>query len=260
MNTPVSFSTYSDALRRAVASRDGLSGLVLLGSAADSGEYRRDEWSDHDFFAVAAPGHGAQTREPLDWLPFPERIVLTAREGDIGFVAVYDDGHVFEFAVAEATELNGAIANDASVVLDDSTNGTAALVEQARTRALESDRFNPENDARLTLVKLLIGVGRVRRGEVLAGGQMIRTWAVKHLAMAIRGRDQSESSARDTIDALRRFEKDYPSAAARIAHTLDQPLENAARGLFELTREILEPEWPGFPTTAADAIARRLGW
>ena len=26
--------------------------------------------------------------------------MLTAREGEIGFVAVYDDGHVFEFALA----------------------------------------------------------------------------------------------------------------------------------------------------------------
>lgn len=260
MSASTPFSNYTRELAKCVAARDGLSGLVLLGSAADSAEHRRDEWSDHDFFAIAAAGRGQGIRDRLDWLPFPERIVLTAREGEIGFVAVYDDGHVFEFAAAEASELSGAIANDASVVLDDDEGTTAALIAQSRARAEASDRFDPENDARLVLVKLLIGVGRVRRGEVLAGGQFIRTWAVNHVVRALRGRRRSASYARDAIDPLRRLEADEPVAAARIAAALDQPLERAARDLFALTRELLEPGWEGFPSEAADAVAHRLGW
>ena len=37
-------------------------------------------------------------------------------------------------------------------------------------------------------------------------------------------------------------------------------MEDAARALFHLTREILEPGWDEFPTRAADAVAMRLGW
>jgi len=110
-------------------------------------------------------------------------------------------------------------------------------------------------------VKLLIGAGRARRGEVLNGGQLVRGWAVQLLVRAIRGRfAESSTTLRDTIDPMRRFEADFPEWAARIAALLEAPVEDAARGLFSLAREVLEPGWPEFPTRAADAVAGRLGW
>ncbi|HEX5729934.1 hypothetical protein, partial [Microbacterium sp.] len=199
------FEALSKGLADRVQAADGLFGLVLLGSASDDAADRRDEWSDHDFFALIEPGRGADVRPDLSWLPEQDRIVLTAREGEIGFVAVYEDGHVFEFAVAEVDELADAVAGDATVVIDDAEGTVAGLIERARAKAAASDRFDPENDARLMLVKLLIGVGRVRRGEVLNGGQFIRTSAVQHLVRAIRGRFAERSTTlRDTIDPLRR--------------------------------------------------------
>jgi hypothetical protein len=35
---------------------------VLLGSASDEAAARRDEWSDHDFFALIASGRGPEVR------------------------------------------------------------------------------------------------------------------------------------------------------------------------------------------------------
>ena len=84
---------------------------------------------------------------------------------------------------------------------------------------------------------------------------------MRHLVRAIRGRYADRSTTlRDTIDPLRRFEMDFPDEAASIARILDAPVEDAARGLFQLSRELLEPGWPSFPSRAADAVARRLGW
>ena len=255
------FDALSAGLAQGVRQREGLFGLVLLGSASDEGSERRDEWSDHDFFALAEPGRGAEVRPDLSWLPDQDRLVLTAREGEIGFVAVYDDGHVFEFAFSEVEELAGAVAGDATVVLDDGDASVAHLIERARAKAAASDSFDPSNDARLLLVKLLIGVGRARRGEVLNGGQFVRGWAVQQFVRAIRGRFAASSTTlRDTIDPMRRFERDFPQWAARIAALLEAPVEEAARGLFDLAREILEPDWPAFPSRAADAVAARLGW
>ena len=255
------FAELSTGLAESVRERDGLIGLVLLGSASEAGAMRRDEWSDHDFFALIEAGRGAEIRPALDWLPDSERIALTAREGEIGFVAVYDDGHVFEFAFSEAGELDGSLAGDATVLVDDDAGTTATLIEQAGERADAGDRFDPANDARLVLVKLLIGVGRARRGEVLNAGIFIRSWAVQLLVRAIRGRFADRSTAlRDTIDPVRRFERDFPDWAARIAAAIEAPVEDAARGLFDLTREILEPGWDEFPSRAADAVAARLGW
>jgi len=255
------FDALSAGLAEGVRARDGLIGLVLLGSASDEAFGRRDEWSDHDFFAIVEDGRGAEVRPDLSWLPDRDRIVLTAREGEIGFVAVYDDAHVFEFALSEAGELAGAVAGDATVVVDDERGTTAALIERARARAESADRFDPGNDVRLVLVKLLIGVGRVRRGEVLNGGQFIRQWAVQHLVRAIRGRfAEASGSLRDAIDPVRRFERDHPQWGARIAAALERPAEDAARELLAFMREVLEPGWDAFPSRAADAVAQRLGW
>lgn len=260
MTNPERYENLSRGLADGVRSRDGLSGLALLGSASDEARYRRDEWSDHDFFAVVEAGLGPQIRPDLSWLPDQARLVLTAREGEIGFVAVYDDGHVFEFAFSDVEELAGAVAGDATVVVDDAAGSTAALIERARGRAVSADRFDPDNDARLVLVKLLIGVGRVRRGEVLNGGAFIRQWAVQHLVRAIRGRfPDSSTSLRDTIDPLRRFEQDFPQWAERIADAAARPPEDAARAIFDMLGELREG-WPEFPTRAADAVADRLGW
>lgn len=255
------FAEISTGLADAVRAHDDMIGLAFLGSASDSAAARRDQWSDHDFFAITTPGRGALVRPDLSWLPDPHRIVLTAREGDIGFVAVYDDARVLEFALADAAELSGALADAATVVVDDDEGSTASLIASARARARARDEFDPANDVRLVLVKLLIGTGRARRGETLAAGSLVRQWAVEHLVRAIRGRRGSgEGSARDIIDPVRRFDVDFPSEAARIAAAAAAPVEVAAEELFALTREFLEPGWEEFPTTAADAVARRLGW
>lgn len=258
---PDAFDALSADLAEGVRADDRLLGLVLLGSASESGRMRRDEWSDHDFFALVHRGRGAEARESLDWLPSPSSRVLLAREGDIGFAVLFADGHLLEFALAEIDELSGAVAGDASVVVDDEAGSAAGLIGGAQRRAEASDRFDPANDAALFLVKLLVGVGRVRRGERLNGGQFVRQWAVQHLVRAVRGRFAAAStSRRDIIDPLRRFEDDFPAEGARVAEILDSPVEEAARGLFDLAREMLEPGWGQFPAAAADAVAARLGW
>ncbi|AXG14494.1 hypothetical protein [Intrasporangium calvum] len=260
MTAPERFEELSRGLAEGVRTRDGLIGLVLLGSSSDEARHRRDEWSDHDFFALTAAGRGAQLRPDLSWLPDRDRVVLTAREGEIGFVAVYDDAHVFEFAYSDAEELAGAVAGEATILVDDAQGTTAGLVERARARASAADGLDAVNDAKLVLVKLLIGTGRVRRGEVLNGGMFIRQWAVGHLVSAVRGRfADSSTSLRDRIDPVRRFERDFPEWGGRIADAVAQPADDAACALFQVFRG-LEDGWSEFPSRAADVVAKRLNW
>ena len=255
----VGFARRSAALAEVARSRDGFAGLVLLGSSSDAAERRRDEWSDHDFFMLAHPGSEAAVRDVEAWLPDPDRLVLVAREGEIGFAAVYDDGHVFEFAAATADELAEALATgDVGIPVDDGP--AAELVAASQARVLAAPPPDPANDARLVLVKLLIGVGRERRGESLVAGQFVHGWAVNHFARAVRARLPVTGSVRDDIDPVRRFERDYPELGAALRAALGAPVEDAARGLFDLLRATLEPGWDDFPSRAADVVAARLGW
>lgn len=255
------FERLTASLTAAVREHPALGGLVFLGSSSQEAASRRDEWSDHDFFALAKPGAAAAARRQLDWLPDQEHLVLTAREGEIGFVAVYADGHVLEFAVAESAELAGALAEEATVAVDDADGSTRRLIAEARSRVAGMPGADALNDTRLVLVKLLIGTGRLRRGEAINGGQFIRQWAVKHLIAAIRARS-GDAVVGDTagIEPTRRFEAKFHEVASDIEAAIAQPAELAAKSLFELTRRVLEPGWDEFPSEAADAVARRLGW
>lgn len=257
------FQKLTDALQRVCQQRDGVIGLVLLGSTADA--ERRDEWSDHDFFVLIEPGTEEANRAAIDWLPEPERIAIAAREGAFGFSVVYDDGHIFEFAVATPSELESAPMNDSLIVHDEGP--VTNLVNTSTRRVTASDpladpsAIESANEVALMMVKLMIGVGRARRGELLAGGQMVRTWATNHLIKAIRGRVKTPGpSRRDTLDPVRRFEFEYSELGTRIARIMEEPVEEAALRLFELARRTLEPEWELFPSRGADAISQRLGW
>lgn len=255
------FDELSDELARNVRERADLVGLALMGSASEAGRHRRDEWSDHDFFAIAVDGAGPRVRADLSWLPRREHVVLALPEGGAGVVALYDDGHLFEFAAAHASELDGALATDATVTVDDEAGSVAALVAASQQRAVANSAIDPAVEAGLALIKLRIGVGRARRGEVVSAGLFVRTWAVMHLVRALRGRlTDPASPARDLLEPTRRLERVLPDQAAAIAAAVAQPVEPAACALFELLRRELEPGWAEFPTAAADVVARRFGW
>jgi hypothetical protein len=258
MSTPggISFDERTRALEEAARDADGISGLILLGSAAVP--ERRDEWSDHDFFVIAKPGAAESVRDVGKWLPDMQDVVLLAREWSVGFSVLYDDGHLFEFAAATATELADAPIGEHDIVFDDGS--LAAMVEAARHRNADEADPDPVNEARLMLVKLLVGVGRARRGEVVSAGQFVRTWAVNHFIKALRARHPVAESAADSLDPARRLERDYPRWAADLAATLECPVEEAAKGLLQLARTVLEPGWADFPTRAASTVVRRLGW
>ncbi|HEU4848796.1 MAG TPA: hypothetical protein VFS93_00105 [Terrimesophilobacter sp.] len=251
------FEGLSADLEECCRRQPGVTGLVLLGSAAEAS--RRDEWSDHDFFVVLDP-EALATREDLSWLPDSERIVLVASEGEIGRAVVYEDGHLLEFAIATEAELGEVRVNRRRIVYDEH-GSVARIVDRASAPRQPESGATAENHVRLFFVKILVGVGRVRRGEVLSGGRFIRTWAVDHLIAAVRMLvPGSATGAEDDLDPLRRFELDHPELGERIEASLALEPEEAALALVEIARAELEPGWPGFPTRAAEAVAARLDW
>ena len=78
---------------------------------------------------------------------------------------------------------------------------------------------------------MVIGVGRARRGELIAADQHIKGYAVEKLLTLIRGLKPIQASRQDSLNAYRRFEFHYPNIGAHIAmHMLSQP-EVSAKGL-----------------------------
>lgn len=234
------------ALRDACERTLGVTSLIAFGSTSRGAAHRRDAWSDLDFNVFLAPEAAEPLGESWAFLPEPERLVLTAREGENGGVALYEDGLVAEFGAGLPWTVRDP---DRDVLLDGGDIVTAPPLPLP----------DPRDQVGLFLVKLLIGVGRVRRGERVAGGAHIRTYALTPLCEALRQR-LAPDAPRSPFDPLRRLERALPEVAARIADLLEAEVEVCARGLFDLAREQLEPGWAPFPSEAFDVVARELGW
>lgn len=231
MSALADFLQYQKDLVDSVSQNPEVIGLVFLGSSADHS--RVDQYSDQDFFLVVKPETGEGFRQDLSWLPNHQRIVLAPRETAHGLKVLYQNGLVLEFAVFEDAELELAAANDYLVALDkqDISPRMEAIARRSVPKA-----FDAEAGFELLLSLLVIGVGRARRGEVIAADQHIKGYAVEKLIQLVRSARPVGADRRDSLNAFRRFEFDYPQLGALIAMHMLQPAEVCAKGLLHMAK------------------------
>ena len=228
------YDAFTAALTESL--RDRVLALVAVGSMSSG----PDEWSDHDFFVITAPGEQEGYRRDLSWLPDERRIVLSFRETAHGLKVIYDDGHLLEFAVFDPEEIALASINRYRVLFDhaDVTTRMAALAARPVTP-------DPRRDFGMFLSGVLVGGGRARRGEELIGAVFVKSQAVRALAALLGGGD-------DAFEPLRRFRHPGLEALMR-ADTLD-----AALALLDLAEREARPRHPELAWQAVAAVRARL--
>lgn len=246
------FLSFQAKLTESVAKRPEVIGLIFVGSAAAT--HRVDQYSDQDFFLVVKEGTGESFRQDLSWLPNHSEIALSPRETAHGLKVVYQNGDVLEFAVFEDSELELASVNDYKVVLDnqDLTERMAKIAERSIPR--QTDRAH---DYELFLALVLIGVGRSKRGEILAAEQHIKSAAMDFAIRLIRSAKAKNSQA-DSLNGFRRFEQDYPELAKELHRIVLLETEVAAKDLCELVLRVISANENEQAQYAV--IAKRLGW
>jgi hypothetical protein len=222
-------------------------------------EYEPDRWSDHDFFVITVPGEQEAFRADLSWLPLSERIVFSYRETPHGVKALYEDGHLVEFAVFDPEELRVARVNRYRVLLDradvlrrlaDLAAATAATGEARADDAWLLGQF---------LTALLVGTARHARGERLSGRLLVASHAVRPLLILLaRHVPSGRRDLSDDLDPFRRFELAYPELGGELGAVLARETRAAARGLLEIASRELARRIPGFPSRAAEVVARRI--
>jgi predicted nucleotidyltransferase len=249
------FAERLHELVAAAAAHDEVVGVVGFGSTAERS--RADEWSDHDLALITATGDEAPLRRALDWVPHPERVVLAIVDRYDAVTVMWDAGEVLEYGVATLDDFAGWPADRAEALFD--RGGVAPVVREMLTRTAAGDAVDVGQRIRIALVKLLVGVGRARRGELLTANRNIRGEALEHLLAAWAAALPGDRTALDTLDPHRRFEHAHPELAARADTALRLHPETAARALLELIEETLGDR-ADFPVDAATTIRRRLGW
>lgn len=249
---PEAYASFIDQLTASLQADARVQGLVLLGSTANR-SHPPDEWSDHDFFVVTASGQQEDFRTRFDWLPDHAQIVLTVRETPHGLKILYASGHLLEYAVFDRAEIAVARANDYVIAFD--RGGVAqAMREIAATGAAAYSASSLDRDLGMFLCLLVVGAGRVARGEAISGQVFIRAYAVGHLLPVLAHALAAEDSTRlDNLDPLRRFEQVFPQVGAEVNRALDRPPLDAALALLEVCERHLRGV-EAYPAQAAATV------
>jgi hypothetical protein len=251
------YDRFSERLRERLAADGRVLGLVALGSM--SGTPPPDQWSDHDFFVISRPGEQERMRTELSWLPDGEQILLAYRETAHGVKVLYGNAHLLEFAVFDAEEASVARVNRFRVLLDGGGIEERMRALRERTaRDLADRRLDPRWSSGQMLTALLVGAGRYRRGERIAGRALVQTAAnqlVQLLAVALPSQN---AGALDTLDPLRRFEQTHPRLARELDEALGAPPAQAALRLLRIALRELPQQMPEFPADAARALEARI--
>jgi hypothetical protein len=228
-----SFVEFQSQLVEKLEAIPDVLGLMFAGSSADLS--RVDEYSDQDFFLIVANGKAEEFRQNLAWLPSHDQITLAPRETDHGLKVLYRDGNLLEFAVFEIGELPTHTAPvDNRVVFD--RGGVEEIIK--RITHIENRAFDPSREYQLFLTLIQIGVGRVMRGEVIAGSQHIKSYALNHLLGLIRHYLPSPKTSEDALNRYRRFEFDYQELGGKLAQLVEGESLACAKGLLVIAQDL----------------------
>ncbi|HVG57592.1 MAG TPA: hypothetical protein VNA24_03500 [Hyalangium sp.] len=251
------YQRFTEELRRRLEADARVVGLVALGSMAGR-DYAPDAFSDHDFFVVTRPGEQEHFRRETGWVPEAGRLVLWMRETAHGVKALFESGHLLEFAVFSLEELHLARVNRYRVLLD-----RGGVEETLATVARHTAEQGTPDDGWLLgqfVTQILIGAGRYARGERLSGHSRVKEEALRHLVRLLARHVHSEHSALlDDLDAVRRFERVFPALGQELSAALAQEVPQAALRMLDMAeRELKERLGASFPTEAFAAVRGRL--
>jgi len=254
------YKAFTQALLESFQADPRVTGLVALGSMT-GGDYTPDDWSDHDFFVITAPGEQDGFRASPGWLPDARDIVYHYQDTAHGAKALYRSGHLLEYAVFDLEELRQIRINRSRVLLD--RGGVRRAVEEQTVETLRWSARQRERTGVLLgdfLVQLLVGSGRYARGEKLSGRQLVKGYGLQSLLQLIQACVPPTGPNRlDNLDPFRRFEQSYPALGEEINAILEMPTPTAARLFLTLAKRELAGCFPGgLPVEAIETVRQAL--
>lgn len=237
--TPENYHTLTQTLQQNLDTRDDVLGFIALGSMAET-DHQPDQWSDHDFFVITTANHQQVYRDSTDWLPHPEKLVLHFQETNHGCKAIYEDGHILEYAIFDMGELNIARINSYRILID-KANITEIMPTLQHSITQEND---PQRIFDSMISNILVGSMRTARGEILSGNAFIKQFALRAFLVLCWELLADASHYQDSLDPYRRFEFQFPEIAAQINSAMQESNSSAGLLLLELCQSELAPLLP----------------
>ncbi|WP_215143731.1 hypothetical protein [Exiguobacterium qingdaonense] len=185
-----------ERIGQSVAELDGTLMLLALGSIGQETE-RLDDYSDLDFFLIVEDGQKARFIDRLDWLEV-EPLHYQFQNTKDGHKVMYHDGIYGEFAVFEVHELSAIAYTPGRIVWRRDEALEAFATPHLAIERNESSYYYEE-----ALTNLYVGLLRERRGEALAGFELVQVAAVQNVLKAI-------GEQGDPFNPTRRVESRFP--------------------------------------------------
>jgi len=228
------YQALTALLKQELDSRRDVIGLIALGSMAAT-DRQPDEQSDHDFFVITEADKQQEYRDNTDWLPYPQRLVLHFQETDHGCKAIYDDGHILEYAIFDLEELHVARINSYRILID-----KANLTDIMPSLQIEtSSAFDAQRNFDTMISNILVGSMRAKRGEILSAHAFIMHHALYTFMSLCWHQLNADSPYQDSLDSFRRFEQAFPEIGSQLKTMMEQPIKQAALELLQLSEALL---------------------
>jgi lincosamide nucleotidyltransferase len=221
--------------------------LALLGLGSVGAETERlDAYSDLDFFVIVKPGCKPGYLTSLEWLAAVHPLAYAFLNTADGYKALFADGIFCEFAIFEPSELASIPFTTGRIIWKDDTFDESLCVPQP-TRQSEHTREWLLGEA---LTSLYVGMGRVRRGEILTGTRFIQGYAVDRVVELASALEKStQPQMEDPFAPERRFERRYPQTARHLPAFVQGYEHNAESALAILL--FLEQHFEVHPAMSA---------
>lgn len=190
-------------------------GLALIGLGSVGQELGRlDAYSDLDFFAVVEDGAKAALLADIGWLTAVAPVDYAFRNTPDGYKLLYADGIFCEFAVFTMGELAGAAYAPGRIVWrrPDVDPAIAAPVTPPASPAAA----DPAWQLGEALTNLYVGLGRMRRGELLTAQRFVQHYAVDRVVQLAAGLEAPRDAYPDPFGPERRVEARLPGLAAHL--------------------------------------------
>ena len=231
--------------------------LVALGSMAS--DTYRDEWSDHDFWVITAPGTHEALLNDLSWLPNQPDIVTALRQATHYYTVLYRAGHIAEFAVFASHQLEQGKLNTYQLLFDkrdigkqiDQLYQKTAQEQPAPDTAAEFGNF---------LVYVWVGLARYWRGEKLSSHKYLTQYALDTLlSLIVAHVPPQKEGVLDSLDTRRRFELAYPHLATELSIWSSATAPELAIRLLKVAERTLAEVLPDYSAKVVAELYKHVG-
>ncbi|GGA63086.1 hypothetical protein GCM10011369_00470 [Neiella marina] len=214
--------------------------IALLGLGSVGIERQRlDQFSDLDFFVIAAPGGKRTLLDDMSWLSGPAPLAYSFFNTADGCKALYDDGVFCEFAVFEMAELADITFAAGQVIWARPEVDTEQLSPKPDKSGALPSNASDEWLIGEALTNLLVGMQRDLRGETLSAMRFIQHYAVDRVLDLVERHDSEPQSGalseRDAFSIERRFEMRHRQSAHWLPSMIQGYQSNAQSALAVLS-------------------------